>query len=245
MYSGDIRLERFACARDGRLPQRRAPWRNARAVVHGGLALVVAGAWATMLGAPPAFAGPSTAVADTCDAVPPSQATIARLLATPGPAAPWKMPVVASEAEFPQGTPASEAQASEASDLVGRYFACVNAGEVVRFYGLFSDHFLRTSALITSNRDLETAFVAFYPTAVATLVTPLPTNLRTTVVETRDARVLPDGRVGIVAVIHQPSFGPHQAAAFFALQPTPDGLRIDEIVLLGADAATPAATPAS
>jgi hypothetical protein len=103
---------------------------------------------------------------------------------------------VASEDELPTGEPADAATAEAAEAAVREFTACFNARDLFRLFSLVSDDFLRGLAVQTgvpaSREELATA-AAMQPT-------PVSESDRQVILAIRDARVFPDGRVGVVLV---------------------------------------------
>lgn len=103
------------------------------------------------------------------------------LLATPTAAA---TPMT----RLPEGLPVSDIVAIEIERVIVEIFACLNGGEPLRSYTLYTDDYLRQ---ILAGADL------------VALSTPLPLDPeeRTTILEIRDLRELPDGRVSATVVL--------------------------------------------
>ncbi len=138
---------------------------------------------------------------ETCTVAPPTPAEILAILATPiaeatpaaGLPASGENLSVASEAEFPAGTPADPATAAAVADAVRQFVACLNAGDDARLFALLSDGLVRSFA---AEEDLPTE-----AELAAELATPpVPEGEPAAILELRDARVFADGRVGIVMV---------------------------------------------
>jgi hypothetical protein len=103
---------------------------------------------------------------------------------------------VASEEEFPTGEPAEEATAEAVEAVVRELTACNNANDYIRELSLVSDDLLRTFLPEVSMSEVE----AELATAAAMQPTPRAEDDRTVILAIRDARVFPDGRVGVVIV---------------------------------------------
>jgi hypothetical protein len=95
---------------------------------------------------------------------------------------------------IPEGTPADPELGALMEATVTTWLACQNAGEPLRAWALFSDGYLV--------RLLSRQAGVFG----ASLATPAPPAADSaTIVEIRDARVLPDGRSGATVTISYPS----------------------------------------
>ena len=99
---------------------------------------------------------------------------------------------VASEAEFPSGAPADAATTEAVAAVVRQLIACGNAGELVRLFALISDALLRS---FFAGAELPTE-----AELAQEMATPPVPDAEPTAPALRDARVLADGRVGIVLV---------------------------------------------
>ena len=154
------------------------------AVAVGVVAAVVTGAAQE---ATPAFDVPGEMVApdpDECRVEPRSDASLAALVASPAAATPETPDFEALVAE---GEAADAAIVEAVSETVHEIYACLNAGEPLRAYALYSDDALR--ALFTILPPLEPDF------ATPTGTPPAPSPEEWTAVRVRDVRILADGRV--------------------------------------------------
>jgi hypothetical protein len=191
-----------------------------------GAALVAALAGGLAVPSDPVSAGPAT---PTPDAPPPADCTVAPLpfarlnatiaAATPaagGYAAPGRGEPV------PDGSPAPPATEAAVRAVVREFVACQNAGELLRAYALYTDRYL---ARLFARQG------AWDEAAYHGLATPLPNDPgeRSAILGIRDARVLPDGRVGATVVIAYPSI-PMPKTFFFTF--ADEGVRwaIDDIL---------------
>ena len=109
------------------------------------------------------------------------------LRATPTPQA------VAAEAELPAGEPADAATLAAIVATVREVEACFNAGEFARGLALFTDDLVRQFGPGEGTAAEVRAFLEAPPLAAPAEGRPEPATVR-------EARVLPDGRVGAVLV---------------------------------------------
>ena len=147
-----------------------------------------------------------------CVGTPRPLAGLDRVEGTPRP---W--PESAREDALP-GTPASAAVAKEVGQVAWAYAACLNAGDWPRALGMLTDAAVRDLVL---TGDLD-------PEELAASATPAPLAPgQQVVVNVREARQLPDGRVGaVVDWCREANF------VVFAPDPGPAKWRIDEETVL-------------
>jgi hypothetical protein len=129
---------------------------------------------------------------ELCLALPRSFDELSALAATPasiGTPEPTPTP-----GPIPQGTRADHATADAVTVTMRELVACFNAGELLRAYGLYSDHYLHR---LLSRQDPTTR------AAYDSLATPMPSTPeeRAKILDIHGARVLPDGRVGAIVTI--------------------------------------------
>jgi hypothetical protein len=182
--------------------------------------------------------------AEECLVTPRTANQVASALGTPAVVEATPLaPSVASEAALPQGT-ATDAATTEAVAKTAREFlACVNAGDNFRSLALVSDTFLRRQlggAIPTS--DQLAALRSQLEGAAAASPVPLARDKQGALVEVRDARMLPDGRVGAVVVVDSAVGAPSQESALFLFSKGGTRWLVDEIIVVKPDAE---ATPAS
>ena len=89
---------------------------------------------------------------------------------------------------LPEGSPVTDIVAIEVQQVIVEVFACLNAGEPLRSYALYTDDYLRQ---ILPGADLV---------ALSTPV-PLDPEERTTILDIPDVRELPDGRVAATVLL--------------------------------------------
>lgn len=184
---------------------------------------------------------PHTPDPSACRVAMPEPASLVAAIATPRGDEPGLPEVVQDAATLPQGEPAEAAVAAEVTATVGEFLACLNAGEAIRVYALVSDRFLRTR--VVPNLPTQDALAALeegFAVGVAASPVPQPEGARTTLVDVRDVRVLPDGAIGAVVVVENPTAEPPRDTSFFVLAREGDRLLIDAIVGIVPD---PLATP--
>jgi hypothetical protein len=116
-------------------------------------------------------------------------------LPTAGLPSPGATTRVRSEVDFPTGSPADPATADAVAVVVREFAACLNAGDLFRSMALVTDDFLCQSLARAGTVTLDEALAA-----AATPPVPLADDERVRIVAVRDARVLADGRVGVVFV---------------------------------------------
>lgn len=189
---------------------------------------------------PPGASAPGP---EECRVSPPSPEAILSVLATPGAEPTGSAPdvpvaggqlTVASEDEFPTGEPADAATAEAAAAVANEFAACLNARDVFRLFSLLSDDLVRTMG---AEVGLEMESPADWATAAAAQPTPVPEGARLVILEIRDARVLPDGRVGVVQVqdVLDDEEGPRSSLVI--LVETEGRWLVDAVVLVDPEAA--------
>jgi ketosteroid isomerase-like protein len=176
-----------------------------------------------------------------CRVEPRSLAEIVQTAATPtggpGPGSGTATPVTVRELDgddfvAPEGEPADAETAAAVTATLREFFACFNAGDLPRLFGLYSDDFIRRDFAGASEEEL--AFLAEAPAAA-------PMDQRVTLVAVRDVQVLDDGRVGaFVDLIDPTSNQPAGETDFFYLMEEDDRYKIDGFAVVSA-AGTPAA----
>ena len=113
---------------------------------------------------------------------------------------------------FPGGEPADEETVSAVQSTMRELLACYNAGAFLRAFSLYTDEYFRRffDASGPYHRDVIDHF--------AKPAVPRPDEERLALLETRNARLLPDGRVRAIVIIDDPTVpGPEpQAFVVFA-----------------------------
>ena len=99
---------------------------------------------------------------------------------------------------LPAGEPADEATVAAVTATARQFLACLNAGDVPRMYALVSDEFLRQSFAGQPPTEAVLAYFTAPPT-------PRPVETRASFLGLRQARVLPDGRVGALVDDRDPT----------------------------------------
>jgi hypothetical protein len=142
---------------------------------------------------------------------------------------------VASESEFPTGEPADAATAAAAEAAVREFTACLNARDVFRLFSLLSDDLARVLASDGGAPPAE----AEMATAAAVQPTPVSESDRQLILAIRDARVFPDGRVGVVLVGDWLNDEQDPNPSLVVLVQTAEGWLIDAVITVDPEAAGP------
>jgi hypothetical protein len=122
---------------------------------------------------------------------------------------------------LPAGAPTDEATRAAILKVVAEWLACQNAGEPLRAWSLLSDGYLYR--LLARQGGLGEA-------AYAAMATPMPAAEQTaTLLDIRDQRLLPDGRLGATVTIAYASV-PMPKRFFFYFTRGDGGLLIDSIL---------------
>ena len=179
-----------------------------------------------------------------CQVTPRTASEVVASFGTPAvPEATPSVPSVKSEAELPQGTATDAATTAAVTKTAREFLACVNAGDNFRSLALVSDTFLRRQlqGAIPTADQLAALRVQLEGAAAASPV-PLAREKQGALVEVRDARTLPDGRVGAVVVVDA-AVGPlARNSALFLFSKQEERWLIDEIIVVEpSGGATPAA----
>jgi hypothetical protein len=127
---------------------------------------------------------------EECTADPLPVTFLADLIATPVAAS---TPITT----LPEGVAPDDQTRQEITAAVRQIIACSNTGDILRALSLFGDEYLRRSLNPLGQLTRQEALDRIAPFA-----TPLaiPANLYVRLVEIRDMRVLPDGRVAVIVV---------------------------------------------
>ena len=200
--------------------------------------LVAVAALAPVAGAAQEATPPPGAVAlgpEECRVAPRSPEEILAVLATPAndtgsaatDVAPAREPrTVASEDELPTGEPADAATTEAVEPVVREFTACFNARDLFRLFSLVSDDFQRELAAEVGIPPTE----AELATAAAMQPTPVSMSERQVIVAIRDARVLPDGRVGVILVGDWLNDEKAPQPTFFVLVETDGRWQVDGVI---------------
>ncbi len=132
----------------------------------------------------------------------------------------------------PPGEPVDEETAAAIEATLRELFACTNAGDFLRVYALFTDDFVRDFFVGTPITPEVEAFLSAPPQ-------PLPGDQRRVIVRLGEARMLPDGRVGVPIVLDEPDDPRIEEPDYAILVRAGDGWLVDEIH----EDVEPAATP--
>lgn len=156
---------------------------------------------------------PAPAGSSACTVGEPSPAEFFAILATPRAAATPTPAAVASEADLPRGEPADPAAVAGVTATVRDLLAC----DDLRFLRLLTDDYLRAS--------MDAALAP--PDAAAATPGRVSSAEPPTLLAVRDARTLPDGRVGAVVVVDDPNVEPRRDATFFVFAEAGDRWLVD------------------
>lgn len=205
-----------------------------RIVVLSLCALLLAGttpAAVAQSGTPAAGSGDAS-----CASVEPRDASFFEAVAaTPAADADQGTPAQGTPTPFtmPAGEPADEETIAAVTVLYQQLVDCLNAGDYLRAYALYTDDYLLRNLTAEAIGQLE--------------ATPVPSEaaMQTSFGSVLDARLLPDGRVAALVTTSNPQSG--DIVIFATLRRDGDRLLIDEEQVVEAAAATPvgAATPAA
>jgi hypothetical protein len=174
------------------------------------LALVVGSTAAVAQEATPAagpLALPATPHPDECLVAPRTADELRELIGTPEPfvapppdATPAPPPSPAPRPTTPPSEPAGAETIAAVTATAYHFLACVNAGDMLRGYALYTDEFVRASV--------------FFDPAMERPPVAVPSDQRVTLLDVVYVRVYPDGRVGAVIVIDDP-LAPSPAEPYF------------------------------
>jgi hypothetical protein len=142
---------------------------------------------------------------------------------------------VASEDEFPTGEPADAATTEAAEAVVREFTACFNARDLFRLFSLLSDDLLRELAAESGVPAVE----AELATAAAMQPTPVSEGDRQVILAIRDARVFPDGRVGVVLVGDWLNDEEGPTPTLLVLAQTAERWLVDAVIMVDPEAAEP------
>jgi hypothetical protein len=181
---------------------------------------------------------------EECRVSPRSAEAILAVLATPATepgAAATDVPAsggqltVASEDEFPTGEPADAITTEAAEAVVREFTACFNARDLFRLFSLLSDDLLRELAAESGVPAVE----AELATAAAMQPTPVSEGDRQVILAIRDARVFPDGRVGVVLVGDWLNDEEGSTPTLLVLAQTAERWLVDAVIMVDPEAAAP------
>jgi hypothetical protein len=111
---------------------------------------------------------------------------------------------------LPAGTPADSATVAEITQTLREALACLNANDPLRFFAVFSDDMIR---LFFAMQPIPAEALPM----LAATPTPSPPDQFLGYLEIVDARVLPDGRVAILARTFDPTEPPYGVGTDFAI----------------------------
>jgi hypothetical protein len=105
-----------------------------------------------------------------------------------------------SESELPQGKPADAQTVAAINATIHEIFACFDSGQYARAFALMTDHAVSQFGPDVTNPSEDTPQEVQALLEAQASVTPTTgsSSQQTVVSDARDARVLPDGRVGAI-----------------------------------------------
>lgn len=157
--------------------------------------------------ATPASGGDAVACTTTPRTLAEIEAVVAAATPESQPAAPFAQPgeepmplgtPLPVGVELPSGEPVDGATADRVNEVAEQYVACANGDNVLALAALVSDQFLQRS--FVSPPSMAGTAGVFLATPE-----PRPAVARTTLLAVRDARRLPDGRVGVLLDLVDPT----------------------------------------
>ena len=155
---------------------------------------------------------PATPAAAACTVEPRPLAFFEQFVGTPAPrpATPASRGMATTPAAFamPAGQPADPATRATVTAAVLELAACINAGDRLRYYALFTDEFFR--ALVARAGPLPAEALAFLATPA-----PLPAQNRAALLAVVDVRTLAGGRVAALADVFAPDLAPPGPARLY------------------------------
>lgn len=149
-----------------------------------------------------------------------------------------------AEADLPQGPAATDEEIAGVTNTVRNLVACANAVDPLRILALISEGYtgqLASAALAAQQRpDLAEQLLTRFPVPLGAVGSGEPVAM----IPVRDARLLPDGRVGVILEAEVPSMGGDTVTALFFVAFVNDDDRwlVDQVTpMVSAAFATPAA----
>lgn len=217
-----------------------------RAAITAGLALAL---FSPIVSAQQPAATPDVPDAGECSVAP---AEITSLLGSAGAADP-NSPLFSAqpveEAALPDGPAVTDEELAGVTDTVRQLVACANAFDPFRILALISDRYigqLASAALAAQEQpELAEQLLLRFPVPLGDVAGGAPVPM----IPVRDARLLPDGRIGAILEASVPNMDGSDTTALFyvAFVDQDDRWLVDEVTpvasgLFGTPAATPAAT---
>lgn len=190
-----------------------------------------------------ATATPDVPTAQDCDVSP---VDVSTLLSSAGAAdlnSPLFTTQPVAEADLPQGPAATDEELEGVTGTVRNLVACANALDPLRILALISERYtgeLASAALAAQQQpELAEQLLTRFPVPLGAVDSGEPVAM----IPVRDARLLPDGRVGVILEAEVPSAGgaPVTALFFVAFVDENDRWLVDEVTpMVSAAFATPA-----
>lgn len=170
-----------------------------------------------------------------CQVEPRSLEALTALVASPpaGEATPQAEDTSSAPFVVPEGEAADAETVAGVTETAHELFACYNANDLLRVFGLFTEDYLRRSFVAEGITEEALGFFAATPEARA------PEEREAVAV--RDVRVLSDGRIGAFLVVRNPQAGAEEFADFTVFVEAEGRYLIDDVVFLSSGATgTPA-----
>lgn len=140
--------------------------------------------------------------------------------------------------QIPEGEAADEETVAAVTETISELFTCINDGDYLRAFALYSDRFVQTEFAGISEEDLS-FFMAATPEAI-------PGEEQIQLLSVSDVIVLEDGSVGAVIQVSDPTGQYPEGEEDFVTLVEEDGrYKVDSVVVISAAGGTPEATPAS
>jgi hypothetical protein len=174
--------------------------RSCRALIGSAVALLLAGVGGNLALSQPATPALFPLAPDPADCRVAARPLddVVRVVGTPGPETLAEAsPVPATPFALVGGEAADAETTREVEAALRQLFACVNAGDYLRVYALFTDDFVRDFFAGTPLTGDVIAFLAAPPR-------PLPVAEQRIIRAIGDVRLLPDGRAGVVMILDEP-----------------------------------------
>ena len=144
-----------------------------------------------------------------------------------------------SDFQAPEGEAADEETVAAVTETINELFACINAGDYLRAFALYSDRFVQTEFAGISEEDLSFFSGSGTPEAI-------PAEEQIQLLGVSEVIVLEDGRVGAVIQVSDPTGNYPEGEEDFVTFVEEDGrYKVDSVVVISAEGGTPEATPAS
>jgi len=196
-----------------------------------GLAVAAGAAGGGSVVAQPATPVGEMVAAGECTTEPRPAGFFEQLAATPGatPSTPVGQAGSPTPFAMPQGQPADQATVDAVTETERQVVACLNAGDYLRVYALYSDNYVR------QNVPAETIG------ALPATPVPAPETTQLVLQAVREVVLLPDGRAAALIDLTGPQAGGAVTTTYAVFAQVDGRWLIDEETVVQAGAATPAA----